>query len=350
MTTIKDVARLANVSVGTVSKVLTNTPYVADETRARVIRVIEDTGYNPSLVGRALSKGRTQNIGIIFPHRGADRLFSDPYHITVLQAIERVLSEHEYNIMLSAPMVPYESAQQFQRLLGSRYLDGALTFEILANAPLRPYLEAHHIPCLSLNYHPATALENTLYVDDYVGARALAEYALSLGHRRIALITVPPATLGAWELRMRGYRAAFDEASVDFDSLCQVEGDFTVESGRAAVIALIEGCGSNLPTCILCFNDRMAIGAMQELQSRGLRVPDDVSIAGFDDIPLVQTLHPALTTVRQPADLLGTRAAETMLEWMKSSPDRRKQAPATLEPIIIPSELVVRESLKPVGQ
>lgn len=349
MTTIKDVARLANVSVGTVSKVLTNTPYVSDETRARVNQVIKDTGYNPSQVGRALSKGRTQNIGVIFPHRGADRLFSDPYHIMVLQEIERVLSEHDYNLMISAPMIPYESAQQFQRLLSSRYLDGALTFEILTDAPLRPYLEAHNIPCLSLNYHPATCDRNTIYIDDSLGAHSLAEYMLALGHRRIGLITTPPSTLGAWELRVGGYRRAFDEAGVDFASVLQVEGDFTVESGRAAAITLLEQAGPEPLTCILCFNDRMAIGAMQELQARGLRVPEDISLAGFDDIPLVQTLHPALTTVRQPADLLGIRSAEVMLEWLKPGLDRRKTALPALDPIVIPSRLVVRESLKPIN-
>lgn len=350
MTTIKDVARLANVSVGTVSKVLTNTPYVSDETRARVNQVIAETGYNPSQVGRALSKGRTQNIGVIFPHRGADRLFSDPYHIMVLQEIERVLSEHNYNLMISGPMIPYERAQQFQRLLSSRYLDGALTFEILTDAPLRPHLEAHNIPCLSLNYHPATCDHNTIYVDDSAGAHDLAEYVLALRHRRIGLISAPPSTLGAWELRMGGYRAAFEEAGVDFASMLQVEGNFTVESGRAAAITLLEQAGSERLTCILCFNDRMAIGAMQELQARGLRVPEDISIVGFDDIPLVQTLHPALTTVRQPADLLGIRAAETLLEWLKPNRDHHKTAPAPLDPIVLPSQLVVRESLKPIAR
>jgi len=344
--TIKEIARRANVSVGTVSKVLTNTPYVSDETRARVMQVIKETGYKPSLIGRALSMGRTGNIGVIFPHRGADRFFSDPYYVTVLQEIEHILSEYEYNIILSAPMIPYEKANQFQRLLGSRYLDGALTFEILTDAPLRPYFEAHDIPCLSVSYHPQTCGENTIYIDDSIGSHDLMEYALSLGHSRIGLIITPPHTLGAWELRMSGYRAAIDEAGLNFDDIPRVDGDFTVESGRAAVDALLERFAPNLPTCILCFNDRMAIGAIQELQARGLRVPEDISVAGFDDIPLAQTIHPALTTVKQPADILGRHAAEMMLKWMGKSANRRNKTLVPHEPVIIPSSLVIRESLK----
>lgn len=346
MATIKEIARRANVSVGTVSKVLTNTPYVSDETRARVMQVIEETGYKPSLIGRALSMGRTGNIGVIFPHRGADRFFSDPYYVTVLQEIERVFSENEYNIILSAPMIPYEKANQFQRLLGSRYLDGALTFEILTDAPLRPYFEAHDIPCISVSYHPKTCGENTLYVDDSIGSHDLMAYALSIGHRQIGLIITPPHTLGAWELRMSGYRAAVEEAGMNFDDIPRVDGDFTVESGRAAAAALLERFAPDLPTCILCFNDRMAIGAIQELQARGLRVPDDVSVAGFDDIPLAQTIHPALTTVKQPSDILGTTAAEMMLKWLGKNPNRRDKTPVSHEPVIIPSSLVIRESLK----
>lgn len=343
MTTIKEIARKANVSVGTVSKVLTNTPYVSDETRARVLQVIAETGYKPSLVGRALSGGRTFNIGVIFPHRGADRFFSDPFYTTVLQEIERVLSENEYNIILSAPMIPYETAHQFQRLLGSRYLDGALTFEILTDAPLRPYLEASGVPCLSVSYHHATCDYNTLYVDDSIGARELVEHTLSLGHQRIGIIATPPATLGAWELRMGGYRAAFEAAGLDFDRVPKVYGDFTVESGRAAVDALLQHFAPDRPTCIICFNDRMAIGAIQELQALGLRVPDDVSVAGFDDISLAQTIHPALTTVKQPAEQLGARAAELLIDLIRYADSGQTRLP----PSVIPSWLVIRESLKP---
>ncbi len=349
MVTIREIARRAKVSVGTVSKVLTNTPYVSEATRARVLQVIAETGYKPSLVGRALSGGRTFNIGAIFPHRGADRFFADPYYVTVLQEIERVLSENEYNIILSAPMIPYETAHQFQRLLSSRYLDGALTFEILTDAPLRPYFEAQQIPCLSISYHPATCSHNTLYVDDSVGAHELMAHVLALGHRRIGIINTPPATLGAWELRMGGYRAAVEAAGLDFDAIPKVYGDFTVESGRAALDQLLQDFAPELPTCVVCFNDRMAIGAIQELQAKNIRVPDAVSVVGFDDISLAQTIHPALTTVKQPSDLLGQRAAELMMGLIRASAEQRDRPPEPAEPVVIPSWLVIRESLKPVS-
>lgn len=344
MATIKEIAKRAKVSVGTVSKVLTNTPYVADDTRARVLRVIEEVGYKPSFAGRALSTGRTYNIGVIFPHRGADRFFSDPYQIMVLQAIERVISENEYNLLLSAPMIPFTEARQFQRLISSGYLDGALTFEIIPDSPLRPFLEANKIPCISVDYHPQTKDKNTVYVNDFVGAKALVAYALSVGHRRIGIMSVPPTTIATWNHRMGGYRAAVEEAGLNFDAIPCVTGEFTTDSGRDSVDALLAQFPDAPPTLIICFNDRMAIGAMQRLQNLGFRVPEQISIVGFDDIPMAATLHPALTTVRQPADQLGTQAADLLMQWLS----QREQPATGFAPVVLSSEPVLRETLVPV--
>jgi DNA-binding LacI/PurR family transcriptional regulator len=349
MATIKEIAKRAKVSVGTVSKVLTNTPYVADETRARIQRVIDEAGYKPSFAGRALSGGRTYNIGVIFPHRGADRFFSDPYQITVLQAIERVISENEYNLLLSAPMIPFKDARQFQRLIGSGYLDGAITFEIIPDAPLRPHLEAQKIPCISVDYHPLTKDKNTVYVNDFVGAHALTTYALAQGHRRIGLITVSFSTIATWDHRMGGYKAAIEEAGLDFAQIPYVVGEFTTESGRDALDALLKEFAPDAPpTLIICFNDRMAIGAIQRLQALGFRVPEQVSVVGFDDIPVASTQHPALTTVRQPGDLLGKRAAEILMNWLSTSAERREIPAEGFAPEVLASELVIRDSCAPV--
>jgi len=349
MATIKEIAKRAKVSVGTVSKVLTNTPYVADETRARIQHVIDEMGYNPSFAGRALSGGRTYNIGVIFPHRGADRFFSDPYQITVLQAIERVISENEYNLLLSAPMIPFKDARQFQRLISSGYLDGAITFEIIPDAPLRPHLEARKIPCISVDYHPLTKDKNTVYVNDFVGAHALTKHALAQGHQRIGLITVSPSTIATWDHRMGGYRAAIEEAGLDFAQVPCVVGDFTTQSGSDAVDALLKKFAPDAPpTLIICFNDRMAIGAIQRLQALGLLVPQQISVIGFDDIPLAAMLHPALTTVRQPGDLLGTRAAEILMTWLNISVERREIPEEGFAPEILSPEVMIRDSLAPV--
>jgi LacI family transcriptional regulator len=347
MPTIRDIAKKARVSVGTVSKVLTNTPYVSDETRERILQVIAEVGYQPSFAGRALSRGRTYNIGAIFSHRGADRFFSDPYQITILQEVERIASEHEYNIVLSAPMIPVADAPQFQRLIRSGYLDGALTFEILPDSPLRPHLEQHNIPCIAVNYHPQTYKSNTVYVDDFAGAKEITAYALGMGHRRVGIVNVPPNTLAAWEHRMGGYRAALEDAGIE--NLPIVEGDFTIESGREAATHLVEHfqrCGT-LPTLILCFNDRMALGAIQRLQAMGYRVPYDISVGGFDDIPMAQTTYPTLTTVRQPSDAIGAAAMDYLLQWIDTKAEQREYRDPDFEPCVIPSHLVIRESIVP---
>jgi len=244
-------------------------------------------------------------------------------------------------------MIPFKDARQFQRLISSGYLDGAITFEIIPDAPLRPHLEAQKIPCISVGYHTQTKDKNTVYVQDFGGARDLTAYALSLGHRRIGLITVSPSTIATWDDRMGGYRTAIEAVGLNFDQMPCAVGDFTTQSGCEAVDVLLAQF-ENPPTLIICFNDRMAIGAMQRLQARGFRVPEQISVVGFDDIPIASTLHPALTTVRQPGDALGAQAAELLMTWLSSSAERREPPTEGFAPVLLASELVIRDSLVPV--
>lgn len=347
MATLREVAKLAEVSTATVSKVLSNTPYVSEETRARVIQAVRALRYEPNLAARALSKGRTYNIGVIFPFN-YDHLFADPHVLAILEGIEAICTGQGYNILLSTPRPPVGESEAYRRLVRSGYLDGAVALETLPGTPVSDLLNEFGYPWVAIGAHSKPDFPNSVQPDDFGGARALAAHIIGLGHRNIGIINVEPGTLAAAEHRIAGYRAAFEEAGLRFEGVPNVFGNFSVESGYEVVGELL--AHSPRPTAILCLNDRMAMGAIRRAWAEGLRVPDDVSIAGFDDIASAAVFTPPLTTVRQPAHEMGARAAEMLFELISERIRRRRSKNKTSEHhhefprVVLPTELIVRAS------
>jgi len=342
--TLKEVAHHAHVSTATVSKVLSNTPYVSAETRARVLQSVEALGYVPNLAARALSKGHTYMIGVVFPYK-TDHLFGDPHILSLLEGIETICVEMGYNMLLSTPRAPVVESIQYQRLVQGGYLEGLITLETLPGTPVSSLPEQHGYPWVAIGYHSAKNNLNTIHTDDRSGARAIAQYLIQLGHRDIGVISVHADALTATEQRIAGYREAFNAAGLVFDRAPLEYGNFTVESGYQATDRLLAAVPR--PTAILCLNDRMAMGAIQRAWAAGLRVPEDLSVVGFDDIPNASFFTPALTTVRQPAYEMGERAARMLFEIMAHKASRlRRKTPSRegFSPIVFPSELIVRGS------
>ncbi|MBX3065777.1 MAG: LacI family DNA-binding transcriptional regulator [Anaerolineae bacterium] len=346
MPTLKEVAQRANVSTATVSKVLSNTPYVSEATRERVLEAVEELGYIPNLAARALSKGRTYVVGVIYPYHYT--VFSDPLLLAVIEGIESVCTERGYNMLISTPRIPVSDAEPFQRLIRSGYLDGAVVFETLPKELVSAPLHQFGYPWVAIGYHAALGQSNIIRPDDEGGAKSIARHLISLGHRQFGIIGVDPGDHSAAEPRLAGYRAAFEEAGLDFNAVPHVYGNFTGNSGYQGAQALL-----NLqprPTALLCMNDRMAIGAIQWAQEAGLRIPDDLSVVGFDDISDAQHSHPPMTTVRQPAGEIGAKAATLLFDLISQQhgdSQRSKQPqnyPQGSTPIIFPTELVIRES------
>lgn len=340
MATIKEVARRAEVSPATVSKVLTDTPYVSEETRARVLKAIEELGYTPNFAARALSKKLTYNIGVIFPYLDKG-LFSDPYTRTIVEGIEDVCTEKEYNLLVSMPRIPLHKSKQYHRFVRSGYLDGLIGLQILPDEPVFTSDDHFGYPCVSIGYHPATSSQNAIYSDNFNGAKAMANYILGLGHRHLAIISVQDSAATGAAQRHEGFQRAIEEAGIDFESIPNVPGDFSFESGYSAA-SFILGQRKH-PTAIICFNDRMAMGAVQCLQASGLRVPDDMTVVGFDNIPGTEYFNPPLTTVAQPAHEMGRRAAQRLFELIAAK-SRHKSPHPGFPPEVFPTELVIRAS------
>jgi LacI family transcriptional regulator, repressor for deo operon, udp, cdd, tsx, nupC, and nupG len=307
--TIKDVARAAGVTYPTVSRVLSGKPYVALNTRARVMQAIQDLGYKPSAAARSMVTQRTHTIAMLVPHL-ADANFG-----VLFAGAEREARAHGYSVLVT----DYDAALEEHGLLSEHRVDGALLVEPEHARGLRS--EALDLPCVILDDVP---------VDNFGGARAIASHLKGLGHARVAFVGGPSDDLHAQQ-RIEGVRSVYPEAN-------WFPGDWSASSGYKHTPRAL---GSGV-TAILAANDFNALGAARALQEHGLSIPSDISLTGFDDIAIAQYFSPPLTTVRQPIEAQGARAAGLLL--------------AKLQAHVLPSleaerlEVVQRDSTGPPSQ
>jgi LacI family transcriptional regulator len=330
--TIRQIADLAGVSIATVSRVLNARDDVSDETRDLVSRVIREHGYTANRSARSLSAGRTGLVGVLVP------LVYPAYFSAILSGAAEALLEQDLRVVLSPTgheherevslldrlihgmtdgaliVLPEESSEELERLLDHGY-------HFVVVDPLMPLDE--RIPSVSAAHTS--------------GAHQAMEHLLALGHRRIAAITGPQGWV-ATEDRRRGYHAALAAAGILPEPELEVESNFEIPGGFEAAGYLLDLPES--PTAIFAFNDNLAIGAIQAARTRGLRVPDDLSIVGFDDIEHATIVTPMLTTVRQPLAEMGRTAVSLLVRLLE------RQHFETLH-VELATRLVVRDSTAP---
>jgi DNA-binding LacI/PurR family transcriptional regulator len=330
MPTLEDVARRSGVSTATVSKVLSNTPYFSEATRDKVMRAVRELGYVPNLAARALSSGKSHIIAVVFPYV-YDPIFADPLVLRILEGVEAECRQQHYNMLLSTPQLTEAGPdQQYHQLIGSGYLDGVIAFDNVPFTSVLPPVADRGIPVVSMGNHSARYSVRT---DDRAGGRLQMEHVLSLGHRRIGIISAAERIHFSVELRSSGWASAAESAGLDFDQLPRIEGDFSVGSGAVCAARLLEQ-NPDL-TALVCLNDRMAMGAIQQARQLGRSVPRDLSIIGYDNISLAGYFDPPLTTVDQRAPMLGQQLARMLFDVLGGqSPD----------PLVCPVELIVRQS------
>lgn len=330
MPTLEDVARKAGVSTATVSKVLSNTPYFTEATRAKVMRAVEETGYMPNLAARALAAGKTCIVGVVFPWV-YDGIFSDPHVLHILEGIEPECSKNGYNILLITPRLTINGVDEhYLQLIRSGYIDGIIALD---NVPFASVLEPIHkkgIPVVNMGYH---ATRYYVRSDDYTGGYQLLEHLVELGHSQIGIIDVQPKLNFSTDQRVSGIRAAAEALGVNFATLPIARGDFSVASGEKCAAELL----SLHPevTALICLNDRMALGAIQQARRMGRRVPQTLSVVGFDDIPMAAASDPSLTTIRSDAPRMGREATRILFDVLNGQ---------TPDPVICPVQLMKRQS------
>jgi LacI family transcriptional regulator len=323
--TIHDIAREAGVSASTVSRVLNGTVPVAPEKRAAVLEVIERRKYRPSAIAQGLVRGRTGAVGVL------TQSIASPFYGEILHGIEVGLTKSGYHALFTSGNWRTDQELAALDLLSGRRVDALIVLVgIMQDEELRRV--ADDLPLIVIGRMVAGIEEHCLRVDDQQAAYEATRYLIELGHRRIAQVAGPSLHQDALD-RRAGYARALEEAGIPLDPQLIVEGDYTEQSGLMAIESLISRATTF--SAIFAANDQMAYGARLALYRHGLRVPDDVSLVGFDDQPASAYTTPPLTTVRQPTHAMGQAAAQAVLRLLEGHP------PALAS---CATELIIRES------
>lgn len=318
--TIKDVARVANVSVATVSRALNGHDNVTEAVREAVMQVAAQLRYTPHAAARSLSSRRTHTVGVVLPDLHGE-FFSE-----LVRGIDQVAREHgQYLLVSSYHGHPEEQGAALRAMRGR--VDGLLVMSPYVNHS--DYLTDNllsSLPVVLINTHVPESGLASLSIDNYGGAMQMVAHLMSCGHRSIAFISGPEDNFDARE-RLRGYHDAMKLHACQASCLV-LSGDFSEASGHAA------GCwiasAQDRPDAVFAANDMMALGCLFALAQAGLRIPDDVALVGFDDIPLARYVHPALTTMRVNIAELGASSMRALLE-----PAMAALKSETLEPMLI---------------
>jgi LacI family transcriptional regulator len=326
--TIAEVARRARVSKATVSRVLNNKGDVDASTAIRVREVIAATGYTPSARAVGLAKGRTQTVGLLVPG------LTWPWMGDVLQGVADVLEAMGYGLLLNTMNRGADSLTQFARHVSSNAFDGLLLVEPPDSLNYINTLHESGLPVVMIDDRGRHRGFASVATSNREGAAEAARHLLASGRTHFAVVT-GPGEFGCTRDRTDGFCEVLAEAGIRPGPDMVVEGDFTRDGGRA-VIEPIVSSGAPLDA-VFAQNDLMAVGVLDALREAGRRVPDDVAVIGFDDIPIAAHTQPSLTTVRQPSREMGEAAARMLLARLAG-----EELPAA--PLIVPTSLVIRDS------
>jgi DNA-binding LacI/PurR family transcriptional regulator len=330
---IKDIARAANVTPGTVSRALRDSPRVNPETKKRIQRLADEMGYSPDAQARSLVMGRTQMLGLVVT------TLDDPHISSVVQTIESAAHEHGYAVVLASANDAPEREIAAVEMLQSRRVDGVIVTSSRVGALYQERLEKLSVPVVLINSLAQDRGQNTFSVgvDNHHGGYLATNHLIQRGHRRIAYVASPSDRNDSAE-RMAGYRDALAGAGVEFDPSLVVQGTARAGGGQQALSRLLSL--DNWPSAAFCYNDMTAIGLIDAARAAGLSLPQDLAIVGFDDIAFAQFAHPPLTTIAQPVDRLGRGAVQMVLDLLSDEADT-EQPVANLR---IRGRLIVRAS------
>jgi LacI family transcriptional regulator len=329
--TIIDVAREAQVSYATVSRVLNNTEVVSPDKRERVMQAVMRLGYVVNQQARSLAGGRSQVIGLLVHDLGTS------YIGEIIRGIEAELSAVSYDLMLYTTHRRKTKEATYVATLARGMADGLLL--VLPRNP-EAYLESlrqRGFPYVLIDHQGIDDTGPAVGATNWQGAYDATCHLIELGHRQIGFVTGTP-DMGCARDRLAGFKAALADHQLPLDPQLVQEGDFLQPKGYTCAMALLSL--PQPPTAIFASNDVSAFGVMEAVRDTGRRIPDDISIVGFDDIPQAAQVNPPLTTIRQPLELMGHTAARMLLENMEK-PER----PA--ERVELPTQLVVRSSTRP---
>src|SRR4051794_34167713 len=341
-TTIRELARLSGVSIGTVSRALNGYTDVRPETRERIVRLAEELDYTPSASARTLVTQRSHVVGVFLDTGEGHPDLQHPFFHEVLAGIQETAGAQGFDLLLFATEQPGNGYGRHNYVKRCRHhnVDGVILMGVDHNDEEVRRLTASTIPTIGVDVQLSGRATSYVCSDNVAGGALAVEHLAALGHRRIAVIHGPTDTLAGLD-RLKGYRNGLQAVGLAYRDEYVAQGDFYVDAGHEAAARLL--ALDEPPTAIVAASDLMAVGAIRAAAERGLAVPGDLSVVGFDDIMLAAHLQPGLTTLRQDKAGLGAAAARALMAMTSGTGDESEK-PA---PPILPVQLVTRGTPAP---
>lgn len=327
--TIKDIAKKAGVSIATVSHVINKTRYVSDELKSRVHKAMEETDYHPNVMAGSLRRKKTKTIGLIVPDN------ANPLYAELAKAIENILFSYDFSLMLCNSEHNLEKELKYITVLRAKRVDGVIVIPTGSEGDHINKGVENGLPIVTIDRPVSDLLADSVLIDHFQGIFDATEYLIKLGHERIAYID-KPFDLPHQFVRLKGFHKALEKHRIKrYDSL-YTKGGVCFADGARAMETLLKA--KPTPTAVLAFDDVLAMGALRTIQDYGLRVPEDISVIGFDDMLLCSYTIPRLTTIYYPKNKMAETACELLLERIEGVGSEKRNE------IVIPVRLVLRES------
>lgn len=332
MATIHDVARLAGVSPITVSRVINNSGYISQQTRARVKAAIIELGYAPNIIARSLRSKRTNTLALVLTD------ITNPFFTAIARGVEDTASDAGFTVIYCNTDESVEEEAKNLQLLMQKQVDGILLVPARSISRSIELINEQGTPVVILDRRVPNVDADVVRCDSVEGAYRLIKLLIDQGHRRIAVLSGPQGVSTADD-RVEGYQKSMVEAGLSYDGLV-LHGTYTLTSGYEMAKRALSL--SPRTTALFAANNFIAIGALKALRDSGLKVPRDISVVAFDDLPSTWIVEPFLTVVTQPPYEMGCKATQLLLNRI------RGEAPPACQEIILPIELIVRHSNGPV--
>ena len=329
--TLNDVADRSGYSTATVSRCLNFPERVSEATRAKVMKAINDLGYSPNFGARVMAAKRTYTIGAIIP------TMENAIFARGLQAFQEELNAQGYTLLVASSSYRADLEEEQIRNLVARGADALLLIGFERDPSVDAFLEKQGVPALVTWALRDDQTRPSVGFDNVAAMRAMAAHVIGLGHQQMAIITADPAMNDRAADRLKGVRLAMEDAAIDPDSLLIHQTPYGIENGATEFGRVM--AADPRPTVVFCGNDVLAVGALRKAREMGLRVPQDVSIVGFDDIELAQVAYPALATVHVPHREMGRRAAIALISLLRDG--------TPLQSVPLQADLRLRASLGP---
>lgn len=330
MITIKDIAEMAQVSKGTVSRVLNDTPGVGDETRKRILKIIKELDFQPNASAQGLAARRTNNIGLIIPHTGKYSM-SNNYWPIVLTEITQQAALRDYNVLISTARSEDDVNSAYKSILKGRRVDGLIIGGYQFGEKQMAELMLKEFPFVIIGRNSYIS-GNYVDVDGVAGTRRMTEHLIQLGHRDIAVLAGPENFINIQE-RVQGFKDAMNRAGLTPHLVrhCKYQMDEIVKVTKEILLH------QPRPTALFGVAGDLAVGVLKAVHEMGLKIPEDLAVVFFDDLPIFECFWPTITAIRQPVEELGSTACNLLFTLLEGKAPAQKS-------IILPTEVIVRES------